>query len=133
MAQAARLRAASSLVERTAAAKKCITLCIYAVRYEWHDAKNERNQWKHGVTFEMAITAFEDEKCLLYPDRIDEETSELRWHALGAARLRPGRNLLLLIVHVYREDTDGEEIIRLISARKADKSDIRRYQEQKVD
>jgi uncharacterized protein len=103
------------------------------VRYEWDDAKNEQNRSKHGLTFEIAIGAFEDESCLLFPDRIDDETGEQRWHALGAARLRPGRTLLLLVVHVYREDIYGEKIIRVISARKADKRDVRRYQEQKVD
>ncbi len=43
----------------TGAALKCIALCIYAVRYQWDDAKNEQNQWKHGLTFELAIMAFE--------------------------------------------------------------------------
>jgi uncharacterized DUF497 family protein len=37
---------------------------------------------------------------------------------------------VLLVAHVYREDVHGEEIIRIISARPAEKHDIRRYQEQ---
>jgi len=40
---------------------------------------------------------------------------------------------VLLVVHAYREDFDGEEIIRIISARRADKNEYRRYQEQEVD
>ena len=40
---------------------------------------------------------------------------------------------MLLVVHVYREDYRGEEIIRIISARAADKHEIRRYQEQEMD
>jgi uncharacterized DUF497 family protein len=43
------------------------------------------------------------------------------------------RELLLLVVHAYREDEYGEEIIRIISARRAGKHDIRRYQEPEVD
>jgi uncharacterized DUF497 family protein len=39
----------------------------------------------------------------------------------------------LLVVHVYREETDGEEITRIISARKAEKNDVRRYQEQEME
>jgi uncharacterized DUF497 family protein len=38
-----------------------------------------------------------------------------------------------LVVHVYREDRHGEEFIRIISARRADKHDFRRYQEQAVE
>jgi len=40
---------------------------------------------------------------------------------------------MLLVAHVYREETNGEEIIRIISAREAEKNDIRRYQEQAVE
>jgi uncharacterized DUF497 family protein len=40
---------------------------------------------------------------------------------------------VLLVVHTYREDCHGEEIIRIISARQAEKHDVRRYQEQTVD
>jgi uncharacterized protein len=103
------------------------------VRYEWDEDKNEQNQWKHDVAFELAIAAFEDGNCLFYPDRIDDETGEQRWHAIGAVRLKPESSLLLLAVYVYREDADGEEIVRIISARPAEKYDIRRYQEQKVE
>ncbi|MCX6593224.1 MAG: BrnT family toxin [Acidobacteria bacterium] len=59
----------------------------------------------------------------LREDRI-VEMGERRWHALGlAAGLEP----ILLVVHVYREASDGEEIIRIISARKARQSECRAY------
>jgi len=46
--------------------------------------QNELNQTIHdGISFELASRAFSDDFCLIYPDRIDEETGELRWHALG--------------------------------------------------
>ncbi len=38
-----------------------------------------------------------------------------------------------LVWHVHREEADGEEIIRIISARRAEKNDIQRYQEQKME
>jgi uncharacterized DUF497 family protein len=66
------------------------------------------------------------------PDRIDE-TGEQRWHAVGAARIEPDAAVVLLVVHVYREETNGEEITRVISDRKAEKNDVRRYQEQKME
>jgi uncharacterized DUF497 family protein len=102
------------------------------VRYEWDRAKNEENQRKHGgISFELAATVFDDERCLVVPDRIDWVTGEQRWHAIGMVQLE--KELLLLVVHAYREDEYGEEIIRVVSARRAGKHDIRRYQEQEVD
>jgi uncharacterized DUF497 family protein len=96
--------------------------------------KNLGNQRKHdGISFQLATLVFEDERCLVYQDRIDSKTQEQRWHALGAVQIEPNALALLLVVHAYREDYHGEEIIRIISARKADKYDVRRYQKQKLD
>jgi len=61
-------------------------------------------------------------------DRSDPETGEQRWHAIGV--IVKG---LFVVVHVYREYINGEEIIRIISARKADKKERRRYLEQAAD
>jgi hypothetical protein len=103
------------------------------VRYEWDEAKNRRNQRNHnGISFELATLAFEDERCLVVLDHVDE-TGEQRWHALGAVQIEPVSAAVLLVVHAYREDHHGEEIIRIISARQAEKHEIRRYQEQAVD
>ena len=104
------------------------------MRYEWDETKNLGNQRKHnGISFQLAALVFEDECCLVYRDRIDSKTEEQRWHALGVARIEPEGRSVLLVVHAYRESEHGEEIIRIISARKADKHDVRRYQEQKMD
>ena len=51
----------------------------------------------------------------------------------GVAQIEPGADAVLLVVHVYREGNYGEEIIRIISARAAEKHEIRRYQEQAMD
>jgi uncharacterized DUF497 family protein len=103
------------------------------VRYEWDERKNRQNQRKHGgISFELAALVFEDERRLICLDRVDG-AGEQRWHAIGAVSVEPGIGDLLLVVHVYREDEDGEEIIRIVSARRADKNDYRRYQEQEMD
>jgi uncharacterized DUF497 family protein len=103
------------------------------VRYEWDEDKDRRNQQKHrGISFDMAIEVFGDDKLLLELDRVDED-GEQRWYAIGAVRAAPEADFLLFVVHVYRENQDGEEIIRIISARRASNEDVRRYQEQEVD
>jgi len=104
------------------------------VRYEWDEEKNRINQRKHsGLSFELAIRVFDDPQCLITADRIDSETGEQRWHALGALAAGNSSDLLVLVVHVCRENYDGEDIIRIISARAAGKYDIRRYQKQALD
>jgi hypothetical protein len=103
------------------------------VRYEWDERKNRQNQHKHeGISFELATLVFEDPDCLVEFDRVDE-AGELRWHALGAVSVRVGSRAVLLVVHAFREDHDGEETIRIISARRAGKNEIRRYQEKEMD
>ena len=101
------------------------------MRYEWDEAKNLRNQRKHdGISFELAALVFEDERCLICADRIDSKTEEQRWHAIGAAQIERGAPAVLLVVHVYREDYLGKEIIRIVSDREADPRERRIYLEQ---
>lgn len=103
------------------------------MRYEWDDAKNRRNQRKHdGISFELAALAFDDSDCIVIRDRADA-SDEQRWHAIGTARISSDAAAVLLVVHAYREDSDGEEIIRIISARRAEKHEIRRYREQAME
>jgi uncharacterized DUF497 family protein len=67
----------------------CITICVYKLRYEWDEAKNRWNQRKHGgITFEAATLVFEDERCLVGPDRIDE-TGEQRLQISSTVRCKP--------------------------------------------
>lgn len=101
------------------------------MRFEWDQAKNRRNQQKHRISFEDAALVFQDEDCLLVPDRIDP-SGEQRWHAIGAVYTASQMAAILLVAHVLREDHDGEEIIRIISARPAEKHERRRYREQET-
>ena len=89
------------------------------LRFEWDNRKNLGNQRKHGVSFEEAQTAFLDENAQLITDP-DSSEDEDRFIVLGlSVRLR-----LLVVCHCYREN---DEVIRLISARKADPSERRDY------
>jgi uncharacterized DUF497 family protein len=81
--------------------------------FEWDDGKNTLNKRKHRVSFEEALTVLADDHALLLPDP-DHSTEEDRFILIGfSASLR-----MLVVCHCYRR---SEEIIRIISARKATK------------
>ena len=94
--------------------------------FEWDAGKNRSNRAKHGIDFDTAARIFADPFLLIRQDRLDKETGEQRWHALGAVA-GAGPSPILLVVHVYREADNGEEIIRIISARKARPSERQGY------
>jgi hypothetical protein len=94
------------------------------MRFEWDEGKNRINQAKHnGLDFETAARVFNDPKVVLAKDRILE--GEQRRHAMGAVS-----GALLLVVHTYQVEDDGEEIIRIISAREANQRERRIYIQQ---
>jgi uncharacterized DUF497 family protein len=80
----------------------------------------------------LAALVFEDERCLIGLDCIDE-SGEQRWQAIGAVQIEAEQRAVLFVVHVQRENDYGEEVIRIISARRAEKREIRRYQDQAMD
>ena len=81
------------------------------LRFEWDERKEATNRRKHGVSFEEAESVFSDEHALFLPDP-DHSDDEDRFILLGlSSALRA-----LVVCHCYRL---GEDIIRLISARKA--------------
>jgi len=93
--------------------------------FEWDVTKAAANLSKHGVSFDTAMLAFSDPFVLTYQDRV--ENGEIRWQTLGFV----GGQLLLLVAHTIRnhEAEDGGEIIRIISAREADKQERKRYEQ----
>ncbi len=90
------------------------------MRFEWDENKNSTNIKKHGVSFEEAKTVFYDEDALLIfdPDNSDKED---RFLLLGRSRVLR----LLIVCHCYRDESD--EIIRIISARKANSLEQKQY------
>jgi hypothetical protein len=93
------------------------------VRFEWDPQKNESNLRKHGFSFDTASLVFEDPNCLVFPERI--EAGELRWHAIGAVR---NSLLFLTVVHTYQE-LGAEQVVRIISCRRANNHERRLYAE----
>ncbi|MGA9069094.1 MAG: BrnT family toxin [Terracidiphilus sp.] len=86
----------------------------------WDPAKALLNKGKHDVDFEEAATVFRDPLLMVQPD-MEHSQEEERWLALG----KSFRQLLLVVVH-----TDDDRTIRLISARKAEPRERRRYEQQ---
>jgi uncharacterized DUF497 family protein len=95
------------------------------VWFEWDEAKARTNLRKHGVCFDDALLAFADPFALVDQDRI--EMGELRWQTLGLV----AGVVLLLIAHTVRAEGD-DEIIRIISARKASRKERQRYDENRA-
>jgi uncharacterized DUF497 family protein len=92
-----------------------------APRFIWDPRKAAQNLSKHRVSFVEAQTVFADDDALLIADP-DHSADEDRYILLGlSAGLR-----VLVVVHCEREDGD---VIRIISARKATKSEQRAYTE----
>jgi hypothetical protein len=88
----------------------------------WDENKNLSNRLKHNVSFEVASLVFEDPFHLSRIDRVVD--GEERWQTMGLV----AGVLLLLVAHTW-EDADGDMVIRLISARKADGRERKRYEE----
>jgi uncharacterized DUF497 family protein len=89
--------------------------------FEWDEGKSASNQKKHGVSFEDAQTVFFDANALLIHDP-DHSEEEDRFILLGvSAKLR-----MLVVCHCYRK---SDEVIRIISVRKATRMEEKRYWE----
>ena len=86
--------------------------------FEWNDRKGSENKRKHGVSFDDAKSAYLDENARLIPD---PEISDDEDHFILL-----GLSIQLLVCHSYREKGN---VIRIISARKADRSERIQYSE----
>ena len=89
--------------------------------FEWDRKKNELNIFKHDVSFEEASTVFEDDYAVTLFDE-DHSEYEDRFKIIGISK-----NLLeLTVCHCYRGE--NEDIVRIISARKATKAEMEIYE-----
>lgn len=90
------------------------------VEYAWDDTKAASNYRKHGILFEEAALAFEDPFAVSIQDRI--ENGEQRWQTIGMV----GGCLLLLVAHTVR--FEDAEVVRIISARRANRKERKHYE-----
>ena len=89
------------------------------IRFEWNPQKAEANKRKHGVSFESAALIFGDPR--VYEFEEGNYHGEVRHRAIGEALGK------LLFVAYTSFEKGGKEIVRIISARKAEPKERRAY------
>jgi len=88
------------------------------MRFEWSEPKNEINISKHGIDFADVKDMFNHPMLTMLDDR--EDYGEDRWIGIGWIE-----SLMGVVVYVERHD----DVIRIISARKATKNEVHRYEQ----
>jgi uncharacterized DUF497 family protein len=87
------------------------------MNYQWDPAKAKANVNKHGVEFADAVGVFEDPDAITSED--PDSKGEQRFLSIGLDVL--GR--IIVVAYTYRDDD-----VRLISARKATKKEVKIYE-----
>jgi uncharacterized DUF497 family protein len=87
--------------------------------FNWDDDKNKRNIKKHRISFQEALSVFQDTNAILIPDESHSYYEE-RFLILGIS----AQSRLLIVCHCCRE----HNIIRIITARKANKFENKQYE-----
>ncbi len=87
------------------------------MKFEWSDEKNSLNIQKHQVSFEEAKEVFFDP---MHISKLDHRFDyfEERWITVG----KTTKDKILVVANIFF-DENGEEIIRIISARKANEKE----------
>jgi len=93
------------------------------IKFEWDEEKDQSNQQKHGISFEEAKTVFYDDAARIIDDP-DHSAEEEREIILGFSV----KANLLMVCHCYRA---SGTVIRVISARKATRTEAEQYQNYK--
>ena len=86
------------------------------MQFYWDSNKDLENKSKHGITFSEAKSVFYDERAKIINDPDHSDVAEERFIIMGIS----SEFKILMVCHCYRDD---DEIIRIISARKANKAE----------
>jgi uncharacterized DUF497 family protein len=89
------------------------------VRFEWDELKNTANYKKHNISFNKAMTVFDDPNVIYKPDPDHSIIEERFIVLLFSDKLR-----ILVVCHCYHE---CDSVIRIISARKATTNEANQY------
>ncbi len=93
------------------------------MRFEWNEEKSIHNLQKHGVSFEEAKEVFEDP---FHISKLDHRFDyfEERWITLGSTK----KDKILVVANMFF-DENGEEVIRITNARKANQEERKFYEQ----
>lgn len=94
---------------------------VLNLKFEWDENKNEINQRKHGISFDEVTSVFRDAFAIVFDDP-DHSENEERFLIIGTSDKRG----ICLVSHCYRGQ---DQVIRIISARKATKTERNIYEE----
>jgi uncharacterized DUF497 family protein len=95
------------------------------MNFDWDNNKNQSNIAKHGISFEEAIAIFDDPNILNYEDT-RFNYGEMRFVSIGQIILvTQEKTVIIVVIHTQRNQT-----IRLISTRKANERERKRYERQ---
>lgn len=95
------------------------------LRFTWDANKAAINQRKHHVSFEIAARVLTDPFALTEQDRVEE--GEYRWITIGSVE----GILVPVVAQRVHDEEDGTETIHIISARRANRPERRRYEQEK--
>jgi uncharacterized DUF497 family protein len=97
----------------------------FLYEFQWDPAKAQTNLSKHGLDFRLAATVFRDPLAVTIPDKEHSET-EARWITLG----KDASGQYTIVVHTFEWLDAKRGRVRLISARRPTKAEIRDYEDQ---
>jgi len=97
----------------------------FEYQFEWDPIKARQNLKEHRFSFERAATVFLDSHGLSISDSEHSQVEE-RWITMGLDRT----GVVLVVCHTFRDETESSVLVRMISARKANRSEIRQYSEE---
>jgi uncharacterized DUF497 family protein len=95
----------------------------FRYQFAWDSAKANDNLAKHDIGFEQAATVFRDPLAVTVYDS-EHSAAEERWATLG----RSESGALLVVIHTFAETSANSATVRIISARRATKPEVRDYE-----
>ena len=98
-------------------------MAAFLYEFEWDPVKAQANVSKHGLDFERAATVFLDPLALTIPDE-EHSGTEVRWITLG----KDASGQYALVIHTFEWLADDRGRVRLISARRPTRAEIRDYE-----
>jgi uncharacterized DUF497 family protein len=101
-------------------------MAAFHYEFEWDPLKARTNVSKHSVDFERAAEVFLDPLAITIPDEEHSE-AEARWVTVG----KDANGQYLLAVHTFEQSDHDRGRVRLISARRPTKAEIRSYEEER--